>query len=238
MRACYDSTVSHVRRLAGVALALVLVGALYAPAHAAILYFNPLDSVLSDGTLGVDLDGDGSTDLQFDNTFNIIADQRELTVTGFGIAGGTSGSGTEAAALAGGTLISGATFPGPQLMAAAFNDGSLFGEFGPWKSATDLFLGATFSTPDFNTHYAWVRLDVIADGSPADPSVVMTLKDWAYESAPGTSIIAGNIPEPGTWSMLLAGLAAFGLWAGRRLHASTLQHSLLRSARTGSAPGG
>lgn len=57
--------------------------------------------------------------------------------------------------------------------------------YGYWAGVTDKYLGLRFNV-DGNTHYAWARLDVAAEG------VSSTLKDYAYESTPGEAIIAGE----------------------------------------------
>ena len=64
---------------------------------------------------------------------------------------------------------------------------------------------ATVGGPDL---YGWVRVD-INNSSPG------SIIDWAYESTPGTSIMAGQVapvPEPVT---LAAGLLCLGVGMGR-----------------------
>ena len=53
---------------------------------------------------------------------------------------------------------------------------------------------------DDTVHFAWVRLSLV-DGQPG------TLIDYAYESTPGTAILAGDIgvPEPASLGLLAAG---------------------------------
>jgi hypothetical protein len=75
-------------------------------------------------------------------------------------------------------------------------------------------------------HYAWLRLQVAADGSS------LTIVDWAYEDAPNTPISAGAVPEPGS-----AGLVGLGLLA---LGARGVRHRRKRLAeleRASEAPG-
>ena len=61
---------------------------------------------------------------------------------------------------------------------------------------------------DTGTHYGWVDLEtdrLIPAG---------WIHGWAYETAPGMPILAGAVPEPGTF--LLAGAGALTLWVRRR----------------------
>jgi hypothetical protein len=61
------------------------------------------------------------------------------------------------------------------------------------------------------THYGWAQLSAgTSGGFPA--SIVA----YAFESTPNTAIQAGVVPEPGTYAMMLAGLAAVGGLVARR----------------------
>ena len=56
--------------------------------------------------------------------------------------------------------------------------------FGPWQQLTDSYLGLRFQIGS-QQHYGWARLDV---------DIVFpyfTIKDYAYEATPNTSILAG-----------------------------------------------
>lgn len=75
-------------------------------------------------------------------------------------------------------------------------------------SGANLF-GVQFSEGG-NTHYAWVEITFGADaGSRA-------ITAWAFESTPSTAILAGVVPEPGTYALMLAGLAGIAGFAARR----------------------
>ena len=54
-----------------------------------------------------------------------------------------------------------------------------------WLGVVDKYMGIRFKV-DGNWHYAWVVLDVFADNSG------FTVKEYAYESEPGTAISAGD----------------------------------------------
>jgi len=57
---------------------------------------------------------------------------------------------------------------------------------GPWKDATNRYLGLKFSV-DGETHYGWARLTVTAKGG-----IVATLTGYAYETVPNKPILAGQ----------------------------------------------
>jgi hypothetical protein len=60
------------------------------------------------------------------------------------------------------------------------------------------------------THFAWVE---VTFGSSVTSRAITR---YAYESSPLTAIQAGVVPEPGTYALMLAGLAAVGGLAARR----------------------
>jgi hypothetical protein len=61
---------------------------------------------------------------------------------------------------------------------------------GPWKNATNRYLGLRFSV-NGETHYGWARLTVTAKGE-----IVATLTGYAYETVPNRPIIAGKTSGP------------------------------------------
>ena len=72
----------------------------------------------------------------------------------------------------------------------------------------DAYLGLSY-LDGVNYYYGWARFNRTSDG----PQISVTLKDFAMEQSPNTSILAGAIPEP--TSMLLT-LGALGLATLRR----------------------
>ncbi len=50
-----------------------------------------------------------------------------------------------------------------------------------------------------STHYGWVLLYVASD-YPAGQ-----IEAWAWETRPGEAILAGAVPEPSTWALLVTG---------------------------------
>jgi hypothetical protein len=72
-----------------------------------------------------------------------------------------------------------------------------FGCVGPWLGQT-AYAGIELQ---FNglTHYGWLRI------SHFEFSNGGALVDWAYETRPGVPILAGAVPEPSTWALLVGG---------------------------------
>ncbi len=72
------------------------------------------------------------------------------------------------------------------------------------------YLGFEFEpTTGGSTYYGWLRLTISNSGAG-------TVHDWAYESAPGSGITAGAVPEPGSVGLLLLGGWVVGLRRRRR----------------------
>ena len=64
---------------------------------------------------------------------------------------------------------------------------------------------------DGNDHYGWVRV-----ATPGGIRNGGTILDWAYNSIPGQPILAGQVPEPSIWALLLGGGALLFLSVRRR----------------------
>ena len=69
------------------------------------------------------------------------------------------------------------------------------------------FMGAQFFIEE-EIHYGWIRL---RNWLGVNGGYIL---DYAYETEPGVPILAGAVPEPGTF--LLAGAGALTLWVRRR----------------------
>jgi len=78
-----------------------------------------------------------------------------------------------------------------------------FGPIGLFTGSESAYLGLQFQQ-DGQTYYGWVRL-----GAPFAGENGGWLYDYAYETSPNTPIFAGDVPEPGTWALLLLGSAVF-----------------------------
>ncbi len=68
------------------------------------------------------------------------------------------------------------------------------------------YVGIQFFAAD-GLHYGWIR---VQGGAENDGTIL----DYAYNSVPGQSIMAGAVPEPSTWALIGVGLIA--LWQFRR----------------------
>lgn len=78
----------------------------------------------------------------------------------------------------------------------------------PPGPATRGFIGIEFELAD-GFHYGYFDIALSGDAAGA------ALLGWAYESQPGTPILAGAVPEPSTWALLGTGGLLFW-WYGRR----------------------
>ncbi len=100
--------------------------------------------------------------------------------------------------------------------------GSSVGSYGAWASGGSGYLGViTGGGSVENWNFGWMALNYVAAGGAS----TLTISGFAFQSVPGTAILAGQggpgpapIPEPGTWAAaaLLLGGAAYARWRKRR----------------------
>jgi len=97
-------------------------------------------------------------------------------------------------------------------------DAKVLGVAGPWPSDNSTaYLGFSFQDLSSNTHYGWAQIQTQVD----EASDSFTVVNYAYQSDPNTSILAGDtgaVPEPS--SVALVGLGAIGLVVLRRRRAA------------------
>lgn len=218
MKECADSKaaplsdrVSH--RLAGYMAAAGAAGVgmltLAQPAQAGTIVFTPSNAsyTIGNGALGIDLNGDGIVD------FNLASGSRPFQVSmrvngasvggnsvlGFG--GSLASTLPEGAPIApGGNFLNAnqatATYSnvGLQMVVRAQTRSGRYYIGGPWAYAEDAFLGLRF-TVDGQAYYGWIGFTEV-EGTTAQ------LFGYAYDTVPDEPLNAGQVPEPGTLSLL------------------------------------
>jgi hypothetical protein len=205
-----------------------------APRSQAEIVFTPTHTSISGGTLSIDLNNDGITDVTigFDAYAAKHRPRRAPYGTTFGSFIGISAVShnrfvangkTWASAMPFGQKIGrGDTFEGGRGEVLRAGGGSTFSQFwctssGPWAGDSYHFLGVAFMI-DGQVHYGWARLR--ASGTCMIREV--TLSGYAYETEPAKAIRAGQTtgddelsddanPQPGT-------LGSLALGAGSRTH--------------------
>lgn len=225
----------NTRKLRGSAASLLggLLLLATAPAHAqgTIVYHNPPDiPVLSTEVFptrhDLDLDGNGTTDFTFEafTSFRTYSDAGNRSV---GVPVGGQDVGSWSIPLLDGFLI-GPELPEPLQWAGSFqpifppdywvgqtlHSRNFAGSAGywdpPWPEYLRAYVGVEFTIEEA-THYGWIQVEVFA--APGNGGTIL---DWAFNSVPGQPLLAGQVPEPGTWALLSVGIALFGwrTWRG------------------------
>jgi hypothetical protein len=83
--------------------------------------------------------------------------------------------------------------------------GSTIGSLGYFQGHTDAYAGVRIEAA-VNFYYGWLHIQNLGLN-------IGQISDWAYESGPNTTIFAGAVPEPATWTLVGLGLVA---WFCRR----------------------
>ncbi|HCF94171.1 MAG: PEP-CTERM sorting domain-containing protein [Verrucomicrobiota bacterium] len=71
------------------------------------------------------------------------------------------------------------------------------------------YMGAEFQI-DGQPHYGWLRVDVSQLGINGG-----WIMEYAYDTRPGMPILAGAVPEPSTWALLVGG-GVLMMWSRKR----------------------
>ena len=163
------------------------------------------------GSLDLNLDGDGFTDVLLKNYSLSGGNYMGATVNGYpGQLVGFNNGLAYVSALSDGDPIDGATV-GPSFF------GSLaYGSVNPnaeFDSADGAFIGLSFpiggNAQEFR-HFGWVRVTI------DQPSGTFIINDWAYNTVPNEGVAAGAVPEPATLGLLAAGAAGVAAMRKRR----------------------
>lgn len=77
------------------------------------------------------------------------------------------------------------------------------GSLGYWDPPSGSVLMTAYLGVEFDIngsdHYGWIQVTTSVAGNGG------VIHDWAYNTVPGEMILAGQVPEPSTWALLLGG---------------------------------
>lgn len=194
--------------LAVTALATILA----APAHAAIVYSGPVNISIPDDIDGIYL-----------NVVSGASGAPGGAVPGWDINPYSAGAGlfslwgptvntwfTPTGVSDGNYVLPfGTPISGPN--AAFFRPGGAT-DIGPQVTlgAANLFGFRFTAEPGGTNHFGWIEITFGGDAS------TRAITGYAFESTPNLAIQAGVIPEPGTYALMIAGLAGIAGFAARR----------------------
>jgi len=175
-----------------------------APADAEIV-FTPVNGTIAPGSkYQLDLNNDGVIDFTIENNLHLSTTPFGDDLNIFPAKGNAVWQGSRepfnqitAAALPAGVPVGTGkpfVFKNANMAYASLGAGSpSYVSGGPWKSATDRFLGLRFII-DGEVHFGWARLTVIAKSH--DEAVHATITGYAYETEANTPILTGKISGP------------------------------------------
>lgn len=192
----------------GALAAAALVTLVAAPAHAAIVvYSGPpisitpnIDGLYLNVVTGASANGSvAGWDINIYNNSTLSPTLSFWAATG----GGYVGVGSAVSNLTTGTPIG----PASNFLSTNVGGGFTATDF---AGTTGLFGFRFINEAAGTTHYGWARMSSGTDGGfPA------SIVSYAFESTPNLGVQAGIVPEPGTYALMLAGLAGVAGFAAR-----------------------
>jgi hypothetical protein len=172
--------------------------ALAEPSSAEIIYTKTNQVMGKEGTIYLDLNHDGITDVTIENRYNRYCNIFGTCRTYASLAAVPPGNNEVvynvygAVAMKAGMGIGARdAFKGGKEMMVRGSD-SLSYAFGSWFNVTNRYLGVKFNI-NGETHYGWVRLSVQNQGGI---TITATLTGYAYETLPNTPLTAGKTQGP------------------------------------------
>jgi hypothetical protein len=191
-----SSTFPH--RLNAYALAAGAAGisllALAEPSSAEIIYTKTNQTMGKEGTLYLDLNRDGITDVTIENRYHRHCNTLGTCFTSASLAALAPGSNQVVYNAYGAVAMKAGMGIGPLdafkggKEQMAFSSHNISHAFGSWVNVTNRYLGVKFNIKG-ETHYGWVRLTVQTLGGLI---ITPTLTGYAYETLPNTPITAGK----------------------------------------------
>jgi hypothetical protein len=161
------------------------------------------------GATNVDLDLDGVDDFRVRMNMSYSSLSWDFDIAALGTGGiATVGNSSRDARV----FRSGSTIGDSGLFSSRAGLARYFGTQGPFVQGSWLPGGTdSLAAVRLDDHMGWIRIRIEGNMNGGFPTFEgLTVVDWAYESTPGQSIVAGDIPEPSVGALTGLGLLALG----------------------------